>query len=122
MERLVLLVAAAGSNLGAATAPDLYVISRGEAAEALALRWARQWRQKGLAVELDLSGAAFGKQFKRADTSGARWAAVIGDSEATEGVVLLKDLRAEAAADRRVGPGEVGGMLEARSGSCSTGW
>ena len=45
----------------------------------------RQWRREGLVVELDLSGAAFGKQFKRADRSGARWAAVIGDSEAAEG-------------------------------------
>ncbi len=111
MERLALLVAAAGSHRGAAAAPDLYVISRGEAAEALALRWARQWRGAGLAVELDLSGAAFGKQFKRADRSGARWAAVIGDSEAAEAVAVLKDLRAEAAADQRLGPDELAGVL-----------
>jgi histidyl-tRNA synthetase len=45
----------------------------------------RRWRLAGLAVQLDLSGGAFGKQFKRADHSGAPWAAVIGDSEATEG-------------------------------------
>jgi histidyl-tRNA synthetase len=117
MERLVLLVAAAGSKLGAARAPDLYVISRGEAAEALALRWARQWRQENLTVELDLSGAAFGKQFKRGDNSGARWAAVIGDSEAAEGVVLLKDLRsaAGASADGRVGPEDVASRIHARA-------
>jgi histidyl-tRNA synthetase len=114
MERLVLLVAAAGSELGAARAPDLYVISRGEAAEALALGWARKWRLEGLAVELDLSGAAFGKQFKRADKSGARWAAVIGDSEAAEGVVVLKDLRAEGVEDRRVEPVAVAAMIAAR--------
>ena len=41
------------------------------------------------------SGAAFGKQFKRADRSGALWAAVIGDNEAEQGVVRLKDLRGE---------------------------
>jgi histidyl-tRNA synthetase len=29
-------------------------------------------------VERDASGAAFGKQFKRADKSGAVWAAVVG--------------------------------------------
>ena len=111
MERLVLLTAAANAGLGASRGPDLYVISRGEAAEALALGWARRWRCEGLVVELDLSGAAFGKQFKRADRSGARWAAVIGDSEAAEGVAVLKDLRAEAAADQRVGPGEVAGRV-----------
>jgi histidyl-tRNA synthetase len=113
MERLVLLVQAAGSGLGAPAPPDLYVVSRGEVAEALALRWTRQWRLAGLAVELDLSGAAFGKQFKRADRSGARWAAVIGDSEAAEGVAVLKDLRAEAGTDRRVGPRELIDVLEA---------
>ena len=87
------------------------MVSRGEAAEALALRWARQWRSQGLAVELDLSGAAFGKQFKRADRSGARWAAVIGDSEAAEGVAVLKDLRAAAAADQRLEPQALGEVL-----------
>ena len=110
MERLVLLVGASGS--AAATAGlDLYVVSRGEAAEPWALAQARRWRQAGLAVELDLSGAAFGKQFKRADRSGARWAAVIGDDEASTGVVVLKDLRREGAADRRLSPEALAELL-----------
>jgi histidyl-tRNA synthetase len=54
-----------------------------------------------LAVELDLSGAAFGKQFKRADRSGARWVAVIGEAEAAEGVVVLRELRVQAAMEGR---------------------
>ena len=74
---------------------DLYVVSRGEAAEALAVPLARACRAAGLAVEWDASGAAFAKQFKRADRSGARFAAVIGDGEAAEGVVRLQHLRAE---------------------------
>jgi histidyl-tRNA synthetase len=103
MERLVLLAQAAdGPASQAAPAPDLYVVSRGAAAEALALPLARRGRRAGLAVELDFSGAAFGKQFKRADRCGARWAAVIGEAEAAEGVVVLKDLRAKATADRRL--------------------
>jgi histidyl-tRNA synthetase len=93
----VLLVLAAGEAGAAAMLqgppPDLYVVSRGPAAEALALALARRCRWAGLAVELDLSGAAFGKQFKRADRCGARWAAVIGEAEAAEGVAQLKNLR-----------------------------
>jgi histidyl-tRNA synthetase len=50
-------------------------------------------RQAGRSAELDLTGAAFGKQLKRADRSGAPWAVVIGEGEAEQGVVLLKDLR-----------------------------
>jgi len=111
MERLVLLVQAAeaGGFLEEASGPppDLYVVSRGAAAEAMALPLARTCRAAGLAVELDLSGAAFGKQFKRADRSGARWAAVIGEAEAAEGVVLLRDLRAQPAMEgREQDPGE----------------
>ena len=92
MERLAILLAQAEPP--AALAPDLYVVSRGEKAEPMALLVARQLRQAGRAVDLDLTAAAFGKQFKRADRAGARWAVVIGDSEAEAGVVLLKDLRA----------------------------
>ena len=44
-------------------------------------------------VELDASGSAFGKQFKRADRSGARWALVLGDEEVERGEVRLKLLQ-----------------------------
>jgi histidyl-tRNA synthetase len=105
--------AAAAAKTGSADSaiagppPDLYVVSRGAAAEALALPLARSCRAAGLAVELDLSGAAFGKQFKRADRSGARWAAVIGEDEAAAGVVVLRELRTRAAGEgREQGPVE----------------
>ncbi len=109
MERLVLLLEQSGAA-PAAVGPDLYVVSRGEVAERRALAVTRAARQAGLAVELDLSGAAFGKQFKRADRSGARWAAVIGDSEAAEGMVVLKDLRGETP-ERRLAEVELVGAL-----------
>ena len=108
MERLVLLAQAASEPAASqAAAPDLYVISRGEAAEAQALPLTRSARARGLAVELDLTAAAFGKQFKRADRCGARWAAVIGESEATEGVVVFKDLRDPEGSDLRLTPEEL---------------
>jgi len=92
MERLAILLAQ--GEPPAPLAPELYVVSRGEKAEPMALQLARQLRLAGRAVDLDLTGAAFGKQFKRADRAGARWAVVIGDSEAEAGIVVLKDLRA----------------------------
>jgi len=103
MERLVLLLSQATAVEPAARVPDLYVISRGELAEAQALVLTRLARQAGLAAERDASGSAFGKQFKRADRSGAPWAAVIGDSEAADGMALLKDLRGETP-ERRIPP------------------
>ena len=91
MERLVILLEQLQRD--SEPVPDLYVVSRGERAEPLALQLARQLRLAGRHVELDLSRSAFGKQFKRADRTGARWALVIGDSEAEAGVAILKDLR-----------------------------
>ena len=44
-------------------------------------------------MDLDDSGAAFGKQFKRADRRGARWALVLGDDEVERGEVRLKPLQ-----------------------------
>jgi len=100
LERLVLLLSQGPGATIDQPVPDLYVVSRGEAAERQALALCRQWRRQGLALELDLSAAAFGKQFKRADRSGAPWAAVIGDAEASEGMVVLKHLRGDTPEQR----------------------
>jgi histidyl-tRNA synthetase len=94
LERLVLLLAQA-PEAPQAQPPQIYVVSRGEQAEPQALLLARQLRQAGVAVELDLTAAAFAKQLKRADRSGAAWAVLIGDSEAEQGQVILKPLRGE---------------------------
>lgn len=91
LERLVLLL----SQLAPVVSdpPDLYLVNRGEQAQWTALVLARELRQRGLSVELDSSGAAFGKQFKRADRSGSAWAGVLGDGEVEQGVLTLKALR-----------------------------
>ena len=69
---------------------DFYLVSRGAAAEAQALKLAQQLRQAGFKTELDLSGSAFGKQFKRADRSGAAACLILGDAEAESQTVQLK--------------------------------
>ena len=71
-------------------------MNRGDEAERVALALARDLRAAGLRVELDASGSAFGKQFKRADRSGAAWALVLGDEEAYRGEVRLKPLKQQA--------------------------
>ena len=104
MERLLLVLEAAAkadpqgdaARLTAAAAPDVFLVNRGDEAECAALALARDLRAAGLRVELDASGSAFGKQFKRADRSGARWAMVLGDEEAERGEVRLKPLQQQA--------------------------
>ncbi len=88
LERLVILL----QQIQALPAADIdfYLVSRGEKAEAAAVLLAQKLRQAGFRVELDLSGSAFGKQFKRADRSGAVACVILGDTEAETGTVQLK--------------------------------
>ena len=104
MVRLLLVLEAAAQAdsqgavalLTATPSPEVYLVNRGGEAERVALTLARELRAAGLQVELDASGSAFGKQFKRADRSGARWALVLGDDEAERGEVRLKALKRQA--------------------------
>ncbi|MGB3532767.1 MAG: histidine--tRNA ligase [Microcoleaceae cyanobacterium] len=91
LERLVLLLQKL-QPLPPATI-DFYVVSRGEAAGSQALVLSQKLRNRGFKVELDLSGSAFGKQFKRADRSGAAACLVLGDAEAENKTVNLKWLK-----------------------------
>ena len=51
---------------------------------------AQKLRHAGCSVEVDLSSSAFGKQFKRADRSGAVGCLILGDAEADSGSGKLK--------------------------------
>jgi histidyl-tRNA synthetase len=88
LERLILLIQQLQHDFPAKI--DFYLVSKGEKAEAQALVLANTLRQQGFTVELDLSGSAFGKQFKRADRSGAAACLILGDSEAENETVQLK--------------------------------
>ena len=119
MERLLLVLEAAAkadpmgpaARLVSARAPDAYLVNRGERAESVGLALARALRQQGLTVELDGSGASFGKQFKRADRSGARWAVVLGDEEAERSEVRLKPLKQQSE-ESTVALSEIAAMVE----------
>ncbi|MBD2066551.1 histidine--tRNA ligase [Leptolyngbya sp. FACHB-671] len=90
LERLILLLQ---QQSLATAAVDFYLVSRGDRAEAQALKLAQTLRQLGFAAELDLSGSAFGKQFKRADRSGAVACLILGDAEADSETVQIKWLK-----------------------------
>lgn len=93
LERLILLLQQKRAN--PVLIPDFYLVSKGERAEAVSVVLAKQLRELGFAVELDLSGSAFGKQFKRADRSGAIACLILGDAEAEGGTVQLKWMKTQ---------------------------
>lgn len=91
LERLVILLQQL--NTLSSSSLDFYMVSRGNLAESQGLILAQKLRQNGFSVELDLSGSAFGKQFKRADRSGAVACLVLGDAEAEQQTIKLKWLK-----------------------------
>ncbi|MCX7628023.1 MAG: histidine--tRNA ligase [Methylophilaceae bacterium] len=76
--------------------PDVYLVHAGEIASRWAPRVAEALRDAGLAVILHCGGGSFKSQMKKADTSGARYAIIIGDDEAAAGEITLKPLRSGA--------------------------
>ena len=90
MERVLLAMQAAGVK--AEPAVDVFVVHSGEEAELAAWRLAEQWRDAGRNVVLG-AGGSFKSQMKKADASGARYAAIIGDDEVAAKRVTLKPLR-----------------------------
>jgi histidyl-tRNA synthetase len=92
LERLVLVLQSLKQMVDRSD-PQVYMISRGALAEAQALQLAHQLRQQGIPAVVDLSGSAFGKQFKRADRYQAQWAVIVGDAEAETQTVQLKNLQ-----------------------------
>jgi histidyl-tRNA synthetase len=88
LERLVILMQQVAEQKRSQI--DFYIVSRGEKAEVKSLAIAQVLRKAGFIVELDLSGAKFDKQFKRASNANAKAAVVIGDSEIESGQVQIK--------------------------------
>jgi histidyl-tRNA synthetase len=72
--------------------PQFIAIIGGEAERGAALADAAQLRSLGYQVEYPLKNQGFGKQFKAANQSGARFALIYGSEELEKGVVKVRDL------------------------------
>ena len=90
LERVFLLMQEYG--ITANETPDVYLVNVGELAEKKAFSMAEVMRNKGLSVVLHAGGGSFKSQMKKADKSGARYAAIVGDDEAVVNEVTLKSM------------------------------
>jgi histidyl-tRNA synthetase len=79
-------------------APDVYFVIAGEQAERAGLALAETLRDQipALLLETHCGAGSFKSQMKRADKSGAKFAMILGDTEAERRIVGLKSLRIEA--------------------------
>jgi histidyl-tRNA synthetase len=98
VERLVALMKAAG-EMHAPAQCDVYLVHQGEAAQLQAFVLAERIRDAGLDVVLHCAGSTgmgnFKAQMKRADTSGANFAIILGEDEVAKEVATVKALRGE---------------------------
>jgi histidyl-tRNA synthetase len=92
IERLLALLQEDGMQNPAAPL-DVYLVHQGEQALKLASTVAEQLRDADLKVVLHCGGGSFKSQMKKADSSGALCAVIIGDDEAQAGQATLKPLR-----------------------------
>lgn len=90
LERVFLLMQEYGVT--ASSQPDLYLVNVGELAEQKAFTVAESLRSMGLNVVLHAGGGSFKSQMKKADRSGARFAAILGDDEAAADELSLKPM------------------------------
>jgi histidyl-tRNA synthetase len=90
LERVFLLMQEYG--VIAENAPDIYLVNVGELAEQQAFKVAETLRGAGLSVVLHAGGGSFKSQMKKADRSGARYAAILGDDEVQANQISLKPL------------------------------
>ena len=87
LERLILLC---GNELEETRETDVYIVNKGIHAEILAMELSRKLRNYDLIIELDLSGASFSKQFKKANKLKSKSIIVIGDDEAVKNVFVIR--------------------------------
>jgi histidyl-tRNA synthetase len=96
IERLILNLKEQGLELPDPSRPAVYVAPLSEGARAVAARFAADLRAAGVSASLGVGSRSIRARLRHADSTGARWAVLIGDDELTDGSVSLRDLTAEA--------------------------
>jgi histidyl-tRNA synthetase len=94
MERVLITLEALGVELPVeAACTDAFIVTLGDEKRVrpIAVSLLAELRRAGLAADMDYKSRKFGPQIKRADDLGARFALILGDSEAERGIVQLRD-------------------------------
>lgn len=92
LERTILLLESQGVNPDVNSGADVYFVALGERAEKVVPALLQQLRNAGLSADHDYMGRKTKAQFKAAERSGARFAAVLGDDELDRGEISLRGM------------------------------
>jgi len=93
IERIVLEMQRRGVTFERAAMADVFIVHRGEGSGRVAFRIASELRRENVPAQVGDGTRSFKAQFRSADTSGARFAVILGESELERGIGVLKDLR-----------------------------
>lgn len=73
--------------------PDVFLVIGSPAVRSRAVRFVSELRALGFVAEYSYKDSNFGKQFKQADSLGAKYALILGDDEIAKNVVKVKNLK-----------------------------
>ncbi len=115
LERILMTMEASGSPFPAQPECMVYLGSMGDAAGAKAAQLVEQLRQEGFWAECDTVGRSVKAQMKYANKLGARFSAILGDSELESGTADLKKMDDGSVTQIRLdaGPDEPGSLVQA---------
>jgi len=114
IERIILEMQRSGVTFDTGAAADVYIVHRAEGAAAAVFGLASRLRSAGVSAVLGETGKSFKAQMRGANTSGARYAVIVGEDELTSGVGTVKDLATEGAAQETVELGRIPQLLASR--------
>ncbi|MFC0561847.1 histidine--tRNA ligase [Halalkalibacter alkalisediminis] len=92
IERLIMALKAKNQVIPSAPKLDCYVVSLGDEAKDKTVELVHQLRKAGLSADKDYLDKKMKAQFKAADRLEARYTAILGDNELTEGKINVKDM------------------------------
>ncbi len=114
IERLVLNVKERGVDVPAASRPEVYVARQGADAEDAALLLASRLRGAGIPAVMAFGARSLKAQMRHADSSGSRYAAILGEQELADHRVALRSLtsgdQASVPEDEVIGAVRVGAV------------
>ncbi len=93
MERILMALESQGKSLARPAAPDVFLITMGQAARATMTSWLAKLRRAGLSADADFLGRSVKAQFREANRSGARFSLILGEDELNQKFFAVKDMK-----------------------------
>ena len=96
IERIALLLKEKGLKIPAAQKPKVFLAQLGDLAKRKTLKLVEEFREIGIPVSESLGRDSLKTQLNRADKIGVKWTLILGQKEALEGTIIIKNMESGA--------------------------